>query len=68
VGQKLGGVKLTTKKKMGRPTDSPKRHNVKARIDDETLQILKNYCDKTGKSQAEGVRDGIHCLKDEPKK
>jgi len=29
---------------MGRPTDNPKRHSVKARVDDETFRILNAYC------------------------
>jgi hypothetical protein len=53
---------LPPKKKMGRPTDNPKRHEIKARIDDETFQILTDYCEEKGKSRAEGVRDGIRKL------
>ena len=44
---------------MGRPTDNPKRHEIKARIDDETYKILNDYCGEKGKSKAEGIRDGI---------
>jgi hypothetical protein len=47
---------------MGRPTDNPKRHTVEARVDDETFQILNKYCKKEGKSQTEGIRDGIKKL------
>ena len=47
---------------MGRPTDNPKRHEIKARIDDETYRILNDYCEEKGKSKAEGVRDGIRKL------
>lgn len=50
-------------KKMGRPTDNPKRHEIKARIDDDTLQVLTDYCEEYGKSKAEGIRDGINQLK-----
>jgi hypothetical protein len=53
---------LPPKKKMGRPTDNPKRHEIKARIDDETFKILHDYCEEKGKSKAEGVRDGIKKL------
>ena len=53
---------LPPKKKMGRPTDNPKRHEIKARIDDETYRILNAYCEKRGKSKAEGIRDGINKL------
>ena len=48
---------------MGRPTDNPKRHEIKARIDDETFQILTDYCVEKGTSKAEAVRDGIRKLK-----
>jgi len=48
---------------MGRPTDNPKRHEIKARVDDETYQILNDYCEEKGKSKAEGVREGIRKLK-----
>jgi len=47
---------------MGRPTDNPKRHEIKARLDDETYNILSNYCDEKGKTKTEGIRDGIKKL------
>lgn len=53
---------LPPKKKMGRPTDNPKRHEIKARIDDETYRILNDYCEEKGTSKAEGIRDGIRRL------
>lgn len=53
---------LPPNKKMGRPTDNPKRHEIKARIDDETYRILNEYCEEKGKSRAEGIRDGIKKL------
>ena len=58
---------LTIKKKMGRPTDNPKPHIIKTRLDDNTLKTLKDYCEKHNKSQAEGVRDGISRLRDDLK-
>jgi len=58
---------LPQKKKMGRPTDSPKRHEVSARVDDETLIILDKYCIDTNQNRAQSIRDGIHLLKDSPK-
>ena len=51
---------------MGRPTDNPKPHIIKTRLDDNTLGTLKDYCKRSNKSQAEGVRDGINLLKDYP--
>ncbi len=50
-------------KKMGRPTDNPKRHEIKARIDDGTYQVLMDYCEEYGKTKAESIRDGINQLK-----
>lgn len=55
-------------KKMGRPTDNPKRHEIKARIDDDTYKVLNDYCAEKNKSKAEGVRDGINKLKSDIKK
>lgn len=56
---------MPVKRKVGRPTDSPKRYEVKARVDDQTLQILDQYCKENGKNRAEGIRDGIQHLKDD---
>lgn len=55
---------MPEKKKMGRPTDSPKIHEVKTRVDEKTMKILENYCVKNKKKRAEGLRDGILRLKD----
>lgn len=49
-------------KKMGRPTDNPKRHEVKVRLDDETYGILADYCQRTNHSLSEGIRNGIRLL------
>ena len=46
-------------KKMGRPTNEPKPNRIDIRVTDEDLEILKKYCDKTGKSRPEAVREGI---------
>ena len=53
---------------MGRPTDNPKRHEIKARVDEETFQTLNAYCAEKGKSKAQGIRDGINKLKSDIKK
>lgn len=47
---------------MGRPTDNPKRHEVKARVDDDTYKILIDYCEEKEKSKAEAIREGIRKL------
>ena len=44
------------KKKMGRPTDSPKQVQIAVRFDDETLQILDDFCEQEKISRAEGTR------------
>jgi len=54
---------LPQSKKMGRPTDNPKYNDIKARVDNETFQILNDYCAEKGKSKSEGIRDGIRKLK-----
>lgn len=61
---KLGGIFLPPKK-MGRPTDNPKRHEIKARIDEECYRILNAYCQEERKPKAEGIRDGIKKLEAE---
>ena len=60
-------LSLSARKKMGRPTESPKRYEVKARVDEKTLKILDDYCNENNKNRAEGIRDGIDRLKDVPK-
>ena len=61
---KLGGEHLTEKKKMGRPTDDPKPHKITARLNDETLKILDNYCKKKSINRPEGIREAVYRLKD----
>lgn len=54
---------MPEKKKMGRPTDSPKRHEIKVRLDDATLETLDDYCKRKGATRVQGIRDGINSLK-----
>lgn len=49
-------------KKLGRPTDSLKVHDIKVRVDTETHKSLLDYCEKHGITKAEAVRQGIHLL------
>lgn len=49
--------------KIGRPTDNPKRHEVKIRFDDKTFDILNNYCQENSVTRAQGVRDAVNLLK-----
>jgi len=52
-------------KKMGRPTDSPKRHEIKVRLDDAVLEILDDYCKRKSTTHVQGIRDGISALREE---
>lgn len=49
--------------KMGRPTDNPKEERITVRLDSECTQVLNEYCQKTGESRAEAIRQGIKGLK-----
>ena len=55
---------MPEKKKLGRPTDSPKRHEIKVRLDDATLESLDNYCKRRETTRVQGIRDGINALND----
>jgi len=54
---------MTNKKKMGRPTDNPKPIKLSVRMDEKTLEILDEYCKREGTTRMEGIRHGIHRLK-----
>lgn len=56
---------MTEKKKMGRPTDNPKPHKITARLNDEGLKILDDYCKKRNICRPEGIRNAVYHLKDE---
>ncbi len=45
---------------MGRPTDSPKKNELKFRADDQTAEMLKTCSIKLGVSQAEVLRRAVH--------
>lgn len=55
---------MTEKKKMGRPTDELKPHKVSARLSDETLKTLDDYCKRHSIGRPEGIRQAINHLKD----
>jgi len=46
-------------KKMGRPTDNPKKSRLELRLSDIETQMLEYCVEKTGLSKAEIVRQGI---------
>ncbi len=52
-------------RKPGRPTDSPKIYEVKARVDERTMQILEAYARRSGKNRAACIRDAIALLEKE---
>lgn len=55
---------MPDKKKMGRPTENPKSTQFSVRFDEETLNILDNYCKKNSVSRPEGVRRAVRELKE----
>lgn len=55
-------------KKRGRPTDNPKIHRIAVKMDDETKNILDEYCKQEKVNQMEAARRGIRKLKDDIKK
>ena len=56
------------KKKMGRPTDDKKNHEIKSRMSDKYMEKLA-YCQKkTGLTRADVIRFGIDKIYDELKK
>lgn len=56
---------LPNKKKMGRPTDSPKVTQFSVRFDDETISILDEFCVQEDISRPEGVRRAVRKLKEQ---
>lgn len=54
---------MPEKKKMGRPTDNPKKTQFSVRFDQETLNILDAYCQDKNISRPEGVRKAVRKLK-----
>lgn len=50
-------------KKMGRPTDNPKKSRLDIRLDNECIEILEKYSKQENKSKAESARIGIKKLK-----
>lgn len=54
---------MPDKKKMGRPTTSPKTTQFSVRFDNDTLDILDKYCEKEKLSRPEGIRIAVRKLK-----
>ncbi|WP_195276513.1 hypothetical protein [Anaerotruncus rubiinfantis] len=55
-------------KKMGRPTDTPKPHQMTIKFDDECKSIIDSYSEQEHVSKMETVRRGVKKLKDDLKK
>ena len=55
-------------KKAGRPTDNPKLKPRQVRLDEESSEILEQYCRQEGIPHSEGIRRGIKKLKPDIKK
>lgn len=54
---------MPQKKKLGRPTQSLKRHEIKVRLDDDLLEKLDTYCRIKEVTRVQGIRDGIDALR-----
>lgn len=55
-------------KKIGRPTENPKKERITVRLDDEASKTLDNYCNQESVERAEAIRRGIKKLRDDIKK
>lgn len=54
--------------RTGRPkAENPKSNPIHVRLDDETLEILEEYCKQENIAKTEGIRRGIRLLKSEMK-
>ena len=51
--------KIAEGKKMGRPTDDPKTHNMRIRLSDTDIEKLEFCSKQLGKPKAEIIRMGI---------
>lgn len=60
------GDELGTKK-MGRPTDNPKPHQMTVKFDDECKSIIEQYSKQENVSKMEAVRRGVKKLKNDLK-
>ena len=50
-------------KKMGRPSTEPKPHMIYARVTDEDLETLEDYCKREKKTKPEAIREAIRGLR-----
>ena len=62
MADKKEGVEIMSPR-TGRPKiDNPKSNRITVRMDDNTLNILQNYCKKENVDKAEAIRRGIEKL------
>lgn len=54
--------------KTGRPTNNPKSNPIHVRLDQESIDILNEYCDQKKVTRTEGIRQGIKMLESKIKK
>ncbi|MBS4917862.1 MAG: hypothetical protein KHZ93_09850 [Clostridiales bacterium] len=54
-------------KKMGRPTDNPKPHQMTVKFDDKCKSIIEQYSKQENVSKMEAVRRGVKKLKNDLK-
>lgn len=54
--------------KTGRPTTNPKSNPIHVRLDQESTDILNEYCDQKKVTRTEGIRQGIKMLESKIKK
>lgn len=55
--------------RTGRPkSENPKSNPIHVRLDNETKEILENYCNQENISKTEGSRRGIQKLRSDIKK
>ncbi len=54
--------------RTGRPTENPKSERITVRLDDESANTLREYCEQEKIERGEAVRRGIKKLESELKK
>ena len=54
-------------KKMGRPTNDPKKHDTRIRMTEEDVEILNFCAEKMGITKADVIRIGIRKVYEENK-
>lgn len=64
--KRKGGKRMSPR--TGRPTDNPKKERITVRLDEESREILENYCKQEECERAEAIRRGVKKLKDDIKK